>query len=153
MRTNTELEPGILVAEDVETERFLIQHAFDKAGIRAPLQLVNDGREVVDYLTGEGPYTDRLAHPLPGLLILDLNMPRMTGFDVLAWLAGQPDFKHLPAVILSSSGLESDIAKARQLGASDYHVKPHTLGELAQILQSIEMRWLSSAVQASPGPL
>jgi len=95
--------------------------------------MVHDGQEAVDYFGGKGRYADRSAHPLPALLVLDLKMPRMNGFDVLAWLAKEPDFKHIPVVVLSSSANELDVNKARQLGAREYFVKPHRLEELIKI--------------------
>jgi CheY-like chemotaxis protein len=148
MSASTEDEPGILVAEDTESDRVLIKHAFARAGAQTPVRFVNDGQDVVDYLRGAGPYTDRRAYPLPTLLILDLNMPRMTGLDVLKWLTTQPDFKRLPAIVLSSSGLDSDVEEARRLGASDYHVKPHSFGDLIKVLHSVEARWFSTAEHA-----
>src|SRR5688572_7424269 len=106
----------ILAAEDQESDRIILDLAFERAKLTHPLVIVRDGQEAVDYLSGKGRYADRTAHPLPVLLVLDLKMPRMNGLDVLAWLAGQPQLKHLPAVMLSSSGDDADVNKARQLG-------------------------------------
>src|SRR5262245_26088323 len=122
--------PPILVAEDEETDALILRMAAKQAGLANPLVVVHDGSDVVTYLEGAGQYADRALHPLPALLILDLKMPRMTGFDVLSWLGTHPHFKRLPAVVLSSSCQDSDVAKARDLGAREYHVKPHHLGEL-----------------------
>jgi CheY-like chemotaxis protein len=117
------------------------------------LVLVRDGQEAVDYLSGKGQYADRAAHPLPALVVLDLKMPRMNGFDVLGWLAEQPDFKEIPAVVLSSSADELDMKKARQLGAREYFVKPHSLDELIKIAHQMQARWLSpAATDAMSGP-
>ena len=80
----------ILSAEDELTDQLILQAAFKKTGLPNPLVFLQDGQEAVDYLAGRPPYADRGAHPLPGLLLLDLKMPRMDGFDVLTWLAGQP---------------------------------------------------------------
>ncbi len=133
----------ILVAEDEETDGLLLRIALKEAGLRNPLVIVRDGQAVVDYLTGAAPYADRVTHPLPGLLLLDLKMPRMSGFDVLEWLASRPDFAHLPAIVLSSSLEEADIQKARQMGARDYLVKPHDYRHLTLALQQIAQRWLA----------
>jgi CheY-like chemotaxis protein len=92
----------ILAAEDEESDRLILELVFEKAQLPHPLVIVGDGQEAVDYLSGRGRFADRLAHPLPGLLILDLKMPRMNGFDVLDWLATQPKFKELPTVVLSA---------------------------------------------------
>src|SRR5688572_7974521 len=99
----------VLVAEDEQSDAHILSLAFQRAGIRRPLVFVTDGKEAVDYLCGNPPYTDRTVHPLPGLLLVDLKMPRMTGFDVLAWLASRPDFKHLPAIVFSSSSAAQDV--------------------------------------------
>lgn len=137
--------PRLLLAEDESTDALILRMAFKQAGLPCSLVVVNDGQEAVDYLSGAPPYTDRSAHPLPTLLVLDLKMPRMNGFDVLTWLASRPAFKHLPAIVLSSSSDEHDIATARQMGASDYFVKPHSLSDYVQIAQTIHARWLSMA--------
>jgi CheY-like chemotaxis protein len=133
----------VLAAEDEESDRFILQRAFERSGLNHPLILVRDGREALDYLSGDGAFADRALHPLPRLVILDLKMPRLSGFDVLAWLVARPDFKDLPAVVLSSSSDDADIQKARQLGARDYFVKPHSLDELVTIIRGLHDRWLS----------
>jgi CheY-like chemotaxis protein len=130
----------ILVAEDEESDAFMLRLACQKAGLTRPLVVVGDGREAVDYLSGSGRYADRSVHPLPALVVLDLKMPRMTGFDVLGWLAEQPTFKTLPAVVLSSSSDESDIKKARALGAREYFIKPHRLEDLVDIARRMELQ-------------
>jgi CheY-like chemotaxis protein len=134
--------PPILAADDEEADRFILKLAFEKAKLPHPAITVRDGKEVVDYLSGQAPFTDRALHPLPALLLLDLKMPRMDGFEVLAWLATQPDFKDLPVVVLSSSSDDSDIQKAQQLGARDYFIKPHALSEWANILRGLQSRYL-----------
>src|SRR6185436_11022245 len=97
----------VLVAEDEETDAMLLRWAFEKAGVAQPLVVARDGKEAVDYLEGEGDCADRVRHPFPCLLILDLKMPRMDGFDVLAWLGERPRFNHLPPIVLSSSAYQS----------------------------------------------
>ena len=136
----------ILAAEDDESDRMILKLAFQKADLSRPLVLVRDGQEAVDYLSGTGRYTDRSTYALPQLVILDLKMPRMNGFDVLAWLGKQPAFKELPAVVLSSSADESDIAKARQLGAREYFVKPHGFDKLINIAHEMQTRWLTATM-------
>lgn len=132
----------ILVAEDEPTDALILQLAFEAAGITNPVTIVSDGQAAVDYLSGKTPYGDRAAHPLPALLILDLKMPRMNGFDVLTWLQARPDFNTLPAVVLSSSSDDEDIKKARSLGARDYFVKPNSLDDLVAILHRLSTDWL-----------
>jgi CheY-like chemotaxis protein len=140
----------ILAAEDEESDRIILDLASIKARLRHPLFIVRDGQEAVDYLRGHGRYADRVFYPLPALVVLDLKMPRMNGFDVLAWIATRSDFKGLPAVVLSSSSDESDIKKARQLGARDYFIKPHAISDLIGILNSLQNRWLAPAISSHP---
>lgn len=134
----------ILAAEDEESDRMILTLAFKRAQLQPPLVIVPDGEEVVNYLTGKERYADRNAFPLPALVVLDLKMPRMDGFDVLEWLAKQSDYKDLPAVVLSSSSSNADMQKARELGAKDYFVKPHSFDELIKILREMQTRWLPS---------
>jgi CheY-like chemotaxis protein len=141
----TEKFRPILAAEDEESGRMILELAFQKARLPCPLVIVNDGQEAVDYLGGKGLYTDRASHPLPALVVLDLKMPRMNGFDVLAWLAERPGLKEIPVVVLSSSADELDMNKARQLGARAYFVKPYKLDELIKIVQQMQTRWLVAA--------
>ena len=145
----------ILAAEDEESDRMILGLAFERAKLPRPLVIVRDGHYAVEYLRGEGQYADRSAHPLPALIVLDLKMPRMNGFDVLAWLATQPEFKQIPVVMLSSSGDELDMKKARQLGAREYFVKPHSLDELIKIAHQMGTQWLTpraSHLDNNPAP-
>jgi CheY-like chemotaxis protein len=137
--------PLILAAEDEETDAFILRLAFEEAKVTNPLVVVSDGQDIVDYLTGTGAYGDRAAHPLPGLITLDLKMPRMNAFDVLAWLKAHGEFAALPTVVISSSSDDKDIAKARSLGAQDYFVKPHQLADFIAIVRSLQKRWLNPA--------
>jgi CheY-like chemotaxis protein len=132
----------ILSAEDESTDRLILQIAYRGTGLPHSLVFVQDGVEAVDYLAGKPPYSDRLANPLPGLLMLDLKMPRMDGFDVLAWLTGQPELRDLPVVVLSSSSNDADVERARNLGARDYLVKPHDFRDLTRMLRELVDRWL-----------
>jgi len=140
--------PVILAAEDEEDDRFLLQVAFARGKLTHTLVTVCDGKECVDYLSGAGAYADRARHPLPVLLLLDLKMPRMHGFEVLKWLATRPEFKELPVFVLSSSSDDADIEKARRLGARDYFVKPHVLDDLVKILHDLQSRALPAATEA-----
>lgn len=136
--------PTVLVAEDEETDALLMQLAFEKVGVDNPLQVARDGQDAVNYLAGLPPFTDRSLHPLPALLILDLKMPRMNGFDVLTWLQTRPEFKDLPAVVLSSSSDDDDVKRALALGARDYFVKPLNINDFIDIIQKLHARWLVS---------
>jgi CheY-like chemotaxis protein len=137
------LSPAVLAAEDEESDRFLLRTAFERAGVSHPLVLVNDGQEAVDFLTAAANPQAGNAGALPGLVLLDIKMPRMNGLEVLYWLAERPEFKNVPAVILSSSSQEADMQMARQLGARDYLVKPFGLPALVRLVQDISARWLT----------
>ncbi len=134
--------PVVLAAEDQETDASLLRAAFERAGVRHPLFIVRDGQEAVEYLTGQPPFRDRTRFPMPVLLLLDLKMPRLNGFDVLAWLASHSDFQELPTIVLSSSWYDQDVLKARQLGARDYFIKPVQLSEYVKIIKGLKDRWL-----------
>ncbi len=134
----------ILVAEDEETDVFFLQRAFEMAAIPNRLVVTCDGEEAIKYLNGDPPFADRTLHPLPGLILLDLKMRIMSGFDVLEWLQTRPEFKQVPVVILTSSSHEADRQKARALGASDYRVKPSQAQDLIHIVKDLHARWLAS---------
>src|SRR5215472_6489641 len=109
----------ILLAEDDKNDIFLMRRAFDSAGFLNPLFIVHDGQEAIHYMEGTSQFAERDKYPLPGLLLLDLKMPLMDGFDVLAWLRSHHEFDTLPVVVLSSSRHKLDIDKSRELGVYD----------------------------------
>ena len=135
----------ILVAEDDPTDAYFFQRAFRRAGLPVVLHFVRDGQEVIDYLQGTGPFADRTAHPPPQLLLLDLKMPRLDGFDVLEWVRQQPGFNGLQVVIFSSSDEAKDINRAYGLGANWYLVKPHSMDELTALVGRFKKFWLEGA--------
>jgi CheY-like chemotaxis protein len=132
----------ILVAEDDLTDAYFFKRAFRRAGIPVLLHFVRDGQEVIDYLQGDGQFADRTAHPLPQLVLLDLKMPRLDGFEVLEWVRQQPGFKGLQVVIFSGSGEPKDINRAYGLGANWYLVKPHSMEELTALVGRFKKFWL-----------
>ena len=135
--------PLVLCAEDEESDAIFLKVAFVKEKIENPLIIVRDGREAVDYLSATPPYDDRQFNPLPALIILDLKMPRLSGFDVLAWLRTRTDLAPIPVVILSSSMADADMRKARQLGAKEFIVKPNNPNEYSRIVRSLHALWLA----------
>jgi CheY-like chemotaxis protein len=132
----------ILLAEDDKNDVFLMRRGLEKAGVPNPLFVVENGREVIDYLAGNGECADREKFPLPGLMLLDLKMPWMDGFDVLSWLRSRKQLDTLPVVVLTSSKLQSDIDRSRQLGVYDYRVKPQLLEDLVRLLDDVRKCWL-----------
>src|SRR6185312_14871106 len=122
----------ILLVEDDENDAMLMKMAFEKNQILNPVQWVRDGLDAVAYSNGDEQFADRAKYPFPEVLLLDLKMPRMTGMELLAWIAEHPDFKIIPTIIMTSSRQEPDIEKAYKLGANTYMTKPCSLDELAQ---------------------
>ena len=132
----------VLHVDDDPSDTLLLQQACRKAQVSFQLKSVSDGEAAVAYLSGHSNYADRKQHPLPALMLLDLKMPRMTGFDVLTWARAQERFKVLPIIILTASNQEADIKRAYVTGANSYLVKPvgiHTLTEMARL---IDAYWL-----------
>ena len=132
----------ILLAEDRDDDSTLIKLAFRKTGLPHLLFQVGTGNEVVDYLEGARSFSNRMQFPAPHLLLLDLKMPRMDGFDVLAWLRQTPDKAGLPVVVLSGSDRPEDKAMASKLGARDYYVKSADPQQTKNQLLEICSRWL-----------
>ena len=125
----------ILQAEDDSNDVCLLRHALHKAGIECDLKVVTDGREAVNYLEGTGLYSDRTKSPWPDLVLLDLKLPRLMGFEVLEWIRHTFGTR-LIVVVFSASGLETDIEKAYALGANAFLTKPAKLGELQSMLKA-----------------
>jgi len=134
-------EGSILLVDDDPNDVFLIQRAFQKMQLRNRVSVVSDGEEAIDYLSGEGNFSDRTRHPLPTLLLLDLKMPRKSGFDVLNWLRQRPGLKRLVVVVLTSSNQSSDVNRAYDLGANSYLVKPAGFDNLLNLVESLEKFW------------
>lgn len=132
----------ILLAEDSEDDILLVRKAFARAFINNPLHVVRSGAEVVAYLTGEGKYSNRDEFPLPDLMLLDLNMPVMDGFEVLKWLRQQPSLKSLRVIVLTASAHIRDVNIAYQLGANSFLVKPLDFENFVQMSQFLSGYWL-----------
>ncbi len=132
----------VLVAEDDPSDVFFLKRAFQMAGVPASLQFVRDGQEAIDYLDGENRFADRNTYPLPDLMLLDLKMPRLDGFDVLNWLRQQPGLKRLLVTVLTSSDHPQDINRAYDLGANSYLLKPHNAEHLSELVKQVERYWL-----------
>ena len=133
---------AILLVEDDPDDAHLLLRAFRRAGIASPVPHVYDGDAAVAYLSGAVPFQNREEHPLPSLVLLDLKLPRRSGHEVLEWVRAQPGLRRLPIVVLTSSGESSDIARAYDLGANSYLVKPATTGELNQMIRAVHAYWI-----------
>jgi CheY-like chemotaxis protein len=135
-------QPAILYVEDEKSDVLLLRVALTRARLTNPVHIVVDGAEAIDYLAGNGPFADRTQHPLPALVLLDLNLPKKSGFEVLSWVRQQPQFSSLPVVIYTSSVGLIDKDTARLFGATDYFVKRSGVNQIAELARSLTERWL-----------
>ena len=133
----------VLYAEDEANDIFFLKRAFKQACSTHSLSCVLDGEQAIQYLACDGPFADRTSHPLPALVLLDINMPKKTGLEVLEWIRQEPRFKSLPVVMFTSSLRMEDMERSRQLGADDYLSKPGSPLKLVDLVKSLEARWLS----------
>lgn len=132
----------VLLVEDDLNDIFLVKRAFKMARIQNPLQVVTDGEEAIHYLKGEGKYANRDIFPLPKLIVMDIKMPRKTGFEVLEWVKkDSKNLRRIPIVIVSSSDNPNDINKAYELGANAYMVKPMDYRAVEHLFHSITHYW------------
>lgn len=139
-------DPTILIAEDNADDQILLLRGFKKIGMAGPIHVVSDGLEAVEYMMGEGKFSDRAKYPYPTFIMTDLKMPRGDGFDVLEFLKSNPRWAVIPTVVFSASADMDDIKKAYMLGASSYHVKPRTTDELIHQLLVLHAYWLTCEV-------
>ncbi len=133
---------AILYVEDEENDVLLMQFAFKRARLKNPLKIARDGQEAEDYLAGRGRFADRKEYPMPCLVLLDLNLPAVSGLEVLRWIREQPELKSLRVVIYSSSQQKQDVEQAQALGANEYLVKKSDVGEIAGTLQEKAECWM-----------
>jgi CheY-like chemotaxis protein len=131
----------VLLVEDDPNDVLLIRRAFKKAQHPNPTQVVQDGEQAIAYLSGDQQYADRQAYPLPGLILLDLKLPRKSGFEVLQWVRQQPLLKRIPVVVLTSSKQSPDVNKAYDFGANSYLVKPVEFDELVDLITTLNLYW------------
>ena len=132
----------ILSVEDNPDDVLILNRAFQKANTSAHLEFLADGDQAIEYLA------DVSQKPCPILLLLDLKLPKKSGLEVLAWVRGQPPFKRLPVVMLTSSNQPEEIDTAYDLGANSYLVKPGSIDDFVQLAKAIETYW----VQTNTGP-
>ncbi len=132
----------VLHVDDDPSDSLLLRQACRKAEVSFQLQSVSDGETAIAYLSGVDAYADREQYPLPILVLLDLKMPRMSGFDVLAWIRRHPPFKTLPVVVFTASNQDEDIQRAYVAGANSYLVKPVGIHTLVDMIKLVDGYWL-----------
>lgn len=149
-------EPAvILLVEDNPDDVALLRRAFIKARVMNPVHVARSGEEAVAYLSGGGKYANRAEFPLPGLVLLDLRLTGMDGFEVIRWIRQDAGIKGLRVVVLSSSDNMRDVAKAYQLGANSFLIKPADFERFVEISQALNGYWIwldrAPELQDSPG--
>src|SRR4051812_28579070 len=135
----------LLLAEDNENEvllfRLAVEQSGRKTGIKIRVHIVRDGEEAIAYLSGEGAFANRVTHPFPDLIVMDLKMPLMTGLDVLRWLSEHPEYRRIPKILLSGSGEDRDVEEAYDLGVNTYFQKPNQMADYCELVHQIINYW------------
>lgn len=148
----------LLWVEDDPDDVLLGKRALIKGGFEKP-QIVRDGEEAIAYLSGKGPFADRVQFPMPSLVLLDLKLPRKSGIEVLRWIRGAEGLKRIPVVILTSSRERHDIDRAYDTGANAFLVKPVELRTFAEVARGLHLFWATlntnpeAALEQSPTSL
>jgi CheY-like chemotaxis protein len=141
----------ILLAEDNLDDVLLVRLAFRKAGFDNRIVVVCDGEVAIQYLKGRGRYANRTLYPVPQIFLLDLKMPRVSGFEVLAWRQRHPHWKCLPTIVLTSSYSAADINQAYQLGANSFLTKPADFPDFVGMMKETIRFWLRHSKLRTPG--
>src|SRR5437870_5219682 len=134
----------VLLIEDDPADARLIQRAFEKAALGVPIIRLPNGDDAVAYLAGETPFDNRNSYPLPVVILLDIKLPRRSGFEILSWIRSRNDgLRRIPVVMLTSSRHSVDVNRAYDLGANSYLTKPDTNDELAKMLSTFDQYWMA----------
>lgn len=135
----------ILLAEDDPDDQYLISEALDENQLNARLYVVSDGEQLLDYLKRRGKYQDEEKYPMPGLILLDLNMPRKDGREALREIKADPALQQIPILALTTSQAERDVVLTYQSGVSGFITKPVSFSGLREVMKSIGAYWLDTA--------
>ena len=132
---------SILMADDDADDRLMAQDAFDEVHLANELHFVEDGEALLDYLYRRGHYATRRAGQEPGLILLDLNMPKKDGREALQEIKADPALRHIPIVVLTTSRAEEDILRTYDLGVNSFITKPVTFGGLVELVKTLTHYW------------
>ncbi len=132
----------ILMADDDADDRLLAKDALVESRVLNTLCFVEDGAQLLAYLRGDGHYSDRSQYPMPGLILLDLNMPKLDGREALAAIKQDPRLRRIPVVILTTSKAEEDMLRGYELGAASYITKPVTFDALVELMRTLGKYWV-----------
>jgi len=141
----------VLVAEDDEDDRLMLEEAWRENHMANRLAFVRDGEELMDYLSGRGAFAGPHAPPLPGLILLDLNMPRKDGREALREIKASPSLRHIPVVVLTTSKLEEDVVRSYDLGVNSFITKPVSFEALVAVVRDLGRYWFE-IVRLPPQP-
>lgn len=133
---------NILIAEDDPDDRVMTLEAFQDSLLLNEIYFVNDGEELMNYLNRLGPYEDKNTYPEPGLILLDLNMPKKDGREALKEIKSDPRLRRIPVIILTTSKSEEDIVRSYDLGVNCFITKPVTFIDLVEVTKTIGKYWL-----------
>jgi CheY-like chemotaxis protein len=141
METKNSKTIPILIADDDEEDLMLLQDAMEESRLINPLHFVVNGEEVMDFLLNRGRFSDKELYPKPGLILLDLNMPKKDGREVLKEIKKNPQLKSIPIVILTTSKAEEDILRTYDLGVNSYITKPVSFNSMVEVVKSFSKYW------------
>lgn len=137
-------DASVLYIEDEDDDVFFMRNAFNRLGIEDRFHAVVDGERAICYLMGREPFADRKKHPLPAVVLLDLSLPMRSGFEVLEWLRRQPQFEAIPVLVFSASLRMDDRRRAKELGATEYLLKPSSGAQFLDMARRLKNTWLCS---------
>jgi CheY-like chemotaxis protein len=140
----------ILIADDDEDDRLLAREALTQSRLRNPVDFVEDGEELLEFLRGTGRHAGRVDAHLPGVVLVDLNMPRLGGIEAIREIKSDAALRHIPLVVLTTSKDEADIYRSYDLGVNSYIVKPVTFTALVDVMRDLGRYWFE--VVELPGP-
>lgn len=144
MQKTDNREVIFLVVEDNPADQKLTMKALSRNSEKNVVVIANDGQEALDYLNGHGEFGNRKKHPFPDIMLLDINMPRLNGKDLLQRIRVSERLKHLPVIMLTNSVYEVDVVESYRLGANAYVQKPVTIGEFFEAVDNLENFWLNT---------
>ena len=141
----------ILLADDDEDDRLLAKEALEESRMANDLRTVNDGVELIEYLNREGQFADPSQSPTPGLILLDLNMPRIDGREALKTIKSSERLRRIPVVVLTTSKSEEDVYRTYDLGVNSFITKPVSFEELVRVMRSLQSYWFQIVKLPEPG--
>ncbi|MCX2740403.1 response regulator [Pontibacter anaerobius] len=141
MSANNRRSIVILIADDDAEDRMLVKEALDESRLKNQVQFVENGEELLDYLHNRGKYADKEKYPTPGLILLDLNMPKKDGREALKDIKSDEFLRVIPVVVLTTSKAEEDILRTYDLGVSSFITKPVTFASLVDVMKTLSKYW------------